>query len=587
MDTAKVYFFTLLLSVHVCHSLCGIHPDGVSEVRHLQDDQGNYEFGYKVSDQEGEQFRREGTDAHGAVIGSYGFTEADGRHRIVDYIADKHGFRAHVRTNEPGTAASNPAGVTITKEGYAGTATHLDTAATSVSSSARNPPKEHPERIFGARLTPPTSHRRIPDVDNPYERNNPPAYSSESDISSVADPNRVRPYPAAHSRDPAAYYPPIDPLSPSSNFPEYQPSRIPEVQPPPSQPRPDSPRPYFPPYGGGYESIYTNGYNERNAINRRPDVSVTAIHGGYMRDPFVRPRPRQYYGVTPVRDSLPGRSDYPLAHDDRIIIPTRNDITVPSSNNPNLVLRAVPIPNGIQAVHVDPSTGEVHRNVVYPAFDRQGRNFWDHNRNPGGYNTFPDTDYVNQDYDGYTTYGPSAYPDTDPRYIPGARRRFPNVPHNPERPVYAGDGILRNRQPVTTPEDLSLSTPSARDLASLPPYFRYGYDTDPGSYREGVNFTPYANSPPNGPTSRDRYPSRYDIPDLYHPGYADQVDYDNDQNAFNPYSGALPSSPAANAHSDYLRAGLLAPPRVKNDKAVSDPRKKSSVEFVEDPDKKH
>lgn len=582
MDRAKIYFFSQLLCVYVSGSLGGIHPDGVSEVGHLQDDQGNYQFGYKVIDQEGEHFRREGTDSNGAVIGSYGLTEADGRHRIVDYIADEHGFRANVRTNEPGTAASNPAGVMIKKEGYAGPATHLDTAATSISSSTRNPPKEHPERVFGIRLTPPASHRRNSDLDTPYERTNPPAYPPEADITPEADPKRVRSYPPTHSRDPTTYYPPLNPISPSSNVPEYQPARIPAVQSSPSQPHgplPDSSRPYLPPYGGGYEPLYINGYGDRNIVNRRPDISVTAIHGGYMRDPFVSSRPRQHYGV---RDGLPRRSDYPPVHDDRIIIPTRNDITVPSTNNPNLVLRAVPIPNGIQAVHVDPSTGEVHRNVVYPAFDRHGRNFWDYNRNTGVLNTFPDTNYANRDQDGYTTYGPSGYPDNDLRYIPDTRRRFPNIPQNAERPLYAGEGVLRNRQPVTTPEDLSLSTPSARDLAGLPPYVRYGYDADPGSYRGGVNFGPYPNTQNYDSTSRDRYPSRYDIPDVYHPGYTDQVDYDNSQNGFNPYFGALPSSPATNTHPNYQRAGLLASQRSKGEKVASDSGKKSSVEFVDE-----
>ncbi len=33
--------------------------------------------------------------------------------REVDYVADKNGFRAHIRTNEPGTAPKDPAAVKL------------------------------------------------------------------------------------------------------------------------------------------------------------------------------------------------------------------------------------------------------------------------------------------------------------------------------------------------------------------------------------------------------------------------------------------------------------------------------------------
>ncbi|CAL1265571.1 unnamed protein product [Larinioides sclopetarius] len=52
-------------------------------------------------------------DAHGNKQGNYHIIDTDGRARRVDYIADKGGFRAVVKTNEPGTARSAPAGVVI------------------------------------------------------------------------------------------------------------------------------------------------------------------------------------------------------------------------------------------------------------------------------------------------------------------------------------------------------------------------------------------------------------------------------------------------------------------------------------------
>lgn len=55
--------------------------------------------------------RSEQGDGNGAVTGSYSLAEADGRQRIVEYVADAAGFRATVKTNEPGTANANPADV--------------------------------------------------------------------------------------------------------------------------------------------------------------------------------------------------------------------------------------------------------------------------------------------------------------------------------------------------------------------------------------------------------------------------------------------------------------------------------------------
>ncbi|KAH6929059.1 hypothetical protein HPB50_022534 [Hyalomma asiaticum] len=74
---------------------------------------GNYNFEYTEKHSTGGSWRKESSDADGNTVGSYGLHDADGRVRIVNYIADKHGFRAMVATNEHGTAASSPAGVGI------------------------------------------------------------------------------------------------------------------------------------------------------------------------------------------------------------------------------------------------------------------------------------------------------------------------------------------------------------------------------------------------------------------------------------------------------------------------------------------
>lgn len=57
------------------------------------------------------QWRHEKSHQPWEVKGSYGYKDKHGIMREVDYVADKHGFRAHVRTNEPGTAPKDPASV--------------------------------------------------------------------------------------------------------------------------------------------------------------------------------------------------------------------------------------------------------------------------------------------------------------------------------------------------------------------------------------------------------------------------------------------------------------------------------------------
>ncbi|KAF8773312.1 Cuticle protein 16.8 like protein [Argiope bruennichi] len=79
------------------------------EIHHPQP----YKFGYSVKDKHGEQHREESGNGAGAVVGSYGFTDDRGIARKVNYVADHAGFRAQVKTNEPGTANQNPAAVQI------------------------------------------------------------------------------------------------------------------------------------------------------------------------------------------------------------------------------------------------------------------------------------------------------------------------------------------------------------------------------------------------------------------------------------------------------------------------------------------
>lgn len=88
---------------------------GSSSQYRSQDNLGQYSFGYDEAGATGGSFRHEKSDAYGNRVGSYGLTGADGRVRIVNYVADANGYRANIQTNEPGTEPRDPAAVAINK----------------------------------------------------------------------------------------------------------------------------------------------------------------------------------------------------------------------------------------------------------------------------------------------------------------------------------------------------------------------------------------------------------------------------------------------------------------------------------------
>lgn len=70
-----------------------------------------YSFAYDAVGLDGSSTRSESGDAQGRVTGFYTITTAEGSRRRVSYVADEHGFRATVDTNEHGTADEAPADV--------------------------------------------------------------------------------------------------------------------------------------------------------------------------------------------------------------------------------------------------------------------------------------------------------------------------------------------------------------------------------------------------------------------------------------------------------------------------------------------
>ncbi|EEC03475.1 cuticular protein, putative [Ixodes scapularis] len=79
-----------------------------------------YRFVYGSSSKDGTHGREEMSDEDGTVRGSYRISLADGRMRVVKYIADKNGFRAGIATNEQGTESASSSGVVIHSEALPG-----------------------------------------------------------------------------------------------------------------------------------------------------------------------------------------------------------------------------------------------------------------------------------------------------------------------------------------------------------------------------------------------------------------------------------------------------------------------------------
>jgi hypothetical protein len=97
----------------------GVVNTGASAVSRSDDGHGNYAFAYNEDHATGGTFRKE-KGGPGVQVGSYGLRDADGRVRVVNYVADALGYRASIQTNEPGVdPKQDPAAVSINGGGYA------------------------------------------------------------------------------------------------------------------------------------------------------------------------------------------------------------------------------------------------------------------------------------------------------------------------------------------------------------------------------------------------------------------------------------------------------------------------------------
>jgi len=75
-----------------------------------KEESASFKFSHEVEGKGGKHSREE-SSKDGEVEGSYEISLDNGRMRKVKYTAGKQGFKATVDTNEPGTAAKNPADV--------------------------------------------------------------------------------------------------------------------------------------------------------------------------------------------------------------------------------------------------------------------------------------------------------------------------------------------------------------------------------------------------------------------------------------------------------------------------------------------
>ncbi|XP_064455904.1 uncharacterized protein LOC135366875 isoform X2 [Ornithodoros turicata] len=97
--------------------LPAVHAAPAFEVDAYPKQGQSYEFGYNIDDGAGTiQYHREESDQNNRRQGSYGYHDANGIYREVNYVADEHGFRAWIKTNEPGTSSQHSADVEVTAE---------------------------------------------------------------------------------------------------------------------------------------------------------------------------------------------------------------------------------------------------------------------------------------------------------------------------------------------------------------------------------------------------------------------------------------------------------------------------------------
>ncbi|XP_074602188.1 uncharacterized protein LOC141855898 isoform X2 [Brevipalpus obovatus] len=105
------------------------------------------------------QHRHEQSDGTGAKRGSYGYVDANGIYRKVEYIADEHGFRVKMSSNEPGVKDVNSPSVSMVTQPIPNSYTEAPVIVPSEHSSHVREPKiayHDSGRTFPSTVIPPT-----------------------------------------------------------------------------------------------------------------------------------------------------------------------------------------------------------------------------------------------------------------------------------------------------------------------------------------------------------------------------------------------------------------------------------------------
>lgn len=149
LETLVASLFVIVVGLNFihCHYLKHeIHPSPHYQQQHHQHYPhfNPYSYGYDVEDHYGnKQWRQERSHNPQEVHGSYGYRDNNGIYREVVYVADKNGFRANIKTNEPGTGGSkSPAGVKL--ESYYPSAPSGSAHPSYQATLAAVPPSIHP-----------------------------------------------------------------------------------------------------------------------------------------------------------------------------------------------------------------------------------------------------------------------------------------------------------------------------------------------------------------------------------------------------------------------------------------------------------
>ncbi|XP_075553265.1 uncharacterized protein LOC142585981 isoform X1 [Dermacentor variabilis] len=162
---------------------------GTSTHFKTQDSQGNYRFGYDVVHSSGSSFHKE-EGSNGVKVGSYGLRDIDGRVRVVNYVADAQGFRADVRTNEPGVEPmKDPAGATISRPPPVAALPPVDFTAGEPSGAVAEEPSDEEEEAVATVTAEPTG----PPAELPAEGTADVQAAPTSGRSTVVPPVSIEP----------------------------------------------------------------------------------------------------------------------------------------------------------------------------------------------------------------------------------------------------------------------------------------------------------------------------------------------------------------------------------------------------------